>query len=778
MTEKRANLFVFFVLTIATGVFGFWGWILVLNPQSAVEYLEPLYRTFLAFTGDSIYLSDDGTAPDWRLNMARLTGLGATISALFGLALIFVGGKSKRLWAVVLRQRNVVIGASNFAVDFATHRGRTVVFDTADVFETIDADVRRSGGLWLTDRMGKNVATGWVLWRSPQRVIFGSSDTVTNVDRAQVWLQAITPSVANRTEIFLRTEDNSVARDIALLSGAFQRVKFISRSETVARALVTAMAPTQLALLRGQACVHIVLIGLSSTNLAVAEELVLRCHHPIQEPLRLTVLDNQVLQAKSRLRKQRPDLFNPEFFEFGPFIDFVEMDAMECSDISNEGFLKAIEVKDPATAIVVAAGEGTRNLAITMRLRKFQMESLLLKAPIFMHSDSRTSIAPSPLEDLTGGVVSFGGQLLDAEDMELEDFYQSRAKAIHDGWRDSLGSQKGPENAWENMTTKEKRASYRAAMSSVEMFYAAGLIPPSGEVVAGLRAHPETVERILKDTATIDELWKTEHCRWNAERRAEGYSGHKGKPRDNEKKLHPLIIPCEDLTEEQADKDRKNVRISLVDGRARARADPSSPCWRKVIRVGVMGPLLTSQQMFDRLEDQFRAAVADGVFPHMTDCELEILSANAPGFDRESVDRLLKVWRDLTGHHGRVVLFNVGFRPLVDKIAAEYLTRQQPQTQTPGGYADLLARLAQQEEDLRQAAKGHLREADMRPVGLSDTDLDSDRDQYFETVKTVQRHILNLSDVMIFETNGGQSSLTYGAWEAWDGPAERALRLS
>ena len=762
MTKKHLNFFIFAMLVLATLGFGYSGWTRALADVPDLPSFEILYRTLLAFTGDSIYVADPASKePELNdlLVVARITGLGATISALFGLALIFLGGLAKRFLACFAFRRHVIIGASDFAVDYAARQGKITIFDTEEKLDQLDPQSRSAGGLWLTDRMDDDTATGWSLGIWPRQVIFGSPDAITNVERARLWLRKIPKDKRKDIKLTLRIEDNSVARDLSLLSDEFSKTKLISRAEMVARSLVTGMAPTQLAHLRGQKQVHIVLIGLGKVNLAVAEELVLRCHRDGQEPLRLTILDNQLGCARARLRAERPDLLNPDFKKHGPHIKFFEMDALECCADGQADRLITAENQVPVTAMVVAAGEDERNLAIAIRLRQLQLERLCLKAPIFMRSDTLTSIAPEPVHDLTSGIVAFGGRVLDAEDLALEGIYEDQAEEIHNRWRETEADKKTPENAWGNLSTRQQRSSFRAALASVELFYAAGLVPPFDSSVAGLRAHEAPVNRLLDEDneELLKPLGHTEHNRWNAERRAEGYRGHPKQPRDEEKKLHPLIVPCADLPPDQDIKDLNNVKMALETGRARFKAARFKPCWRQVLRVGVMGPLEANEDMLERLDARFRATIEADVLPDIGDRALEILTPNAPGFDRAAVGRLLAVWRELTQRKGRVLLFNAASVPLVDKIAAEHLAGGPLDQLEKSKTKALLSRLEDELTDLRDAAEDRVRCLDLRPLGVSDTDLDSDRDAYFRNVKQLQDQIMSLADMMIFETNGGES---------------------
>jgi hypothetical protein len=58
--------------------------------------------------------------------------------------------------------------------------------------------------------------------------------------------------------------------------------------------------------------------------------------------------------------------------------------------------------------------------------------------------------------------------------------------------------------------------------------------------------------------AEIDLLARIEHRRWSAERLSLGW--RPGDTRDNERRIHPDLIPFEALTDAGREKDRANVR--------------------------------------------------------------------------------------------------------------------------------------------------------------------------------------------------------------------------
>ncbi|MEO0668232.1 MAG: hypothetical protein AAFZ99_09985 [Pseudomonadota bacterium] len=757
------------LLTLVTGLYG---WSKVYLPAPNRGFGDAFYHTLLAFTGDGSYLAaNDGSTHNVWIRIARISGLTATLSAIASVVVSVMGHNLLRWWARRQRNHSVIIGASPFALDMVPKDRTLVVFDTVEWLDAIKDIPRKGRFLLLSDPMTDFIATERVLG-TPKEVIFGNADTVTNVERARYWLRR-RPKRAENLKI--RIEDSTVARDLHLLSPEFAGATLISRSDTVARALVTSMAPTALAELRGHDRVHVALIGMGSVNLAVAEELALRCHHHAQGPLRVTIVDRDIVAAETRIRAERPDLMNPDFGADDFSLDFLQMNALECCAADMVDKIRGIETDHPLTALVVAAGDNARNLAIAMRLRQLQIEKLCLKAPVFMRTDSQGSVAAAPFDDLTGGIVPFGGRQLDAEDLKLEALYEDLARGIHDRWRASPGVVRTPANDWDNMSSADRRASYRAAMSAVELYYAAGFNPPTRTHLAGLRLAPAAGNTALGNDALIAKLARTEKERWNTERRLEGYVAARGAPRDNEKKRHHLILPYEELLAldkpEEVRKDIDIVRAALHHGIASAEAASEEPSWRKRLCIGVIGPLSVDNTAVGAGVERILQDIctADPGMSHRT---LDILTPNAPGFDRIAAKSLAMAWTTRTGRFCRIILFNAAQPTVMDEIALDHVARGIEDDATRTAIADRFK--AERDTLMALAETGYeVLGIDMRGLGVSDKDLLTDRSAYRETLARVQTRVLDLADEMIFDTAGGSAGWTLRAQEAWE--AKRGL---
>lgn len=744
-----------FVLTLATGLIG---WSRHYANQPDHDLGDVIYHTLLAFVGDGSYLrSDIAPSAERFVDFARFSGLLTTISAALGLAVVFLREQITRLRAMTRKDHIVFIGASNFALDRYRNKGAITVFDTPENLDRLVVDRPTSQLLRIPDPMTVDAGIGLTLGK-PKLVVFGGPDAVTNVERAQVWISARVGT--KDTKVALRIEDSAISRDLQLLSEDFRTVEIFSRSDAIARALVTGMAPNSLAVLRGHARVHIVLVGLGSINLAVAEEMAMRCHHPRLAPLRITVLDIDPERAKSRIKSERPAFFNPDakdHFE----LTFMKMDALECCADGAATELVEFEAANPITGIIVAAGEDHRNVAIATRLRQFQQERLCLRAPIFMRSDSLASISPRALSDLTGGIAPFGGRSLSKEDIELDVLYEKLAQTIHERWLASPDVVVTDDKQWTQLSNTDKRASYRAALSAIEMYQAAGFVPPIGSELAGLRVHPGAGNSLIGDPATILSLSKTEHERWNVERLLDGWQ-KTDTYRDNEKKKHPLIAPFENIVAMGArheDKDERNVKASFSEGIAQHELMPASGCWRRGLRVGVIGPLEVDET---RVAGAVAAALSDLARrrPEIADYSLEILTPNAPGFDRIAAISLAKAWLNMTGRPARLLSFNAASVELIDEIAAQHVAASSA--------SDVIGKFERQTEQFMGLVQdGHLlRSLDCRPLSVSDADLAQDPKLYAGCIERVQNRMLALADEMFFAEATG-AKWTQRAMQTW-----------
>lgn len=106
--------------------------------------------------------------------------------------------------------------------------------------------------------------------------------------------------------------------------------------------------------------------------------------------------------------------------------------------------------------------------------------------------------------------------------------------------------------SWENLPESLKVSNRRYAQSVARKLSAVGatLTPLTSSAAMG--------DLPLAD-ALLEELAQEEHDRWMADLVADGWQPTDG-PKDPDRKLHPLLVPWEDLAESEREKDRDGLR--------------------------------------------------------------------------------------------------------------------------------------------------------------------------------------------------------------------------
>lgn len=715
---------------IVTLSLGTYGWLqLEAVATHPTPLLEALYRATLAFGGDDSYYGVT-FSENPALFAARTLGPLTTIAAVAGV--VYAIGRDALTRARALRRRghHVLVGASPFSLMLAERaaaaRGVALtVIDVQQRTQALEQIVERRSTVLLPLIDGPPDRLKRLMGQMPSKITFGDDDTSLNFERAH----ALGIDAA-RSDVLIRIEDGSVARDLELLEPGLRNAEVFSAGETIARALVTDMDLPTLAQLRGQGRVHVGLIGFGRIGLAVAHEIALRGHRTDGDGPRITVFDCDTDAARSRMAAELPGL--GDALE----IDFVALDARGCGTEAGLAVVSDAEARAAFTALVVATGDDARNLGIGIRLRQAQESRLVLKAPIFVRNDAKSCIGPEPFSDLTAGLTLFGGRIPRREDAELERELVRLARDLHRLWLESQPAETRASASWDKLGYAQRRPSYRAAYSAIEILRSAGMSPPLGHGLAGLRADPAAMSRILSDRALIERLSRNEHDRWIAERQLDGWQQSPDGLRDDEKKRHHLMIDWQEMTApDERSKDRRIVEGVLSRCAERALAAPRSPAWRRRVRVGVIGPMTDpGDAITAQAWPGLRRWVWDELGLPMRSVTIDILTPNAPGFDRSGATALATAHMRELGRPARVIAFNAARPVLLDRRAA---------SRTPRDEAGM------QSASLRAAAGAFL-QIDMRPPGQSDSEIDTDRDAFLTQSRLSAERIDRVADVVVF----------------------------
>lgn len=139
-----------------------------------------------------------------------------------------------------------------------------------------------------------------------------------------------------------------------------------------------------------------------------------------------------------------------------------------------------------------------------------------------------------------------------------DDVVRALATAIHDHWRarsraEGWSMQPHIDRPYADLSPADQANNLAAARRIAEVLAAARLgISPTGP---GL---PPDALKARMD-ATMETMAEAEHDGWMAQRLSQGWTW--GAERDDARKQHPSIIPYDQLSEAEKEKDRSNISL-------------------------------------------------------------------------------------------------------------------------------------------------------------------------------------------------------------------------
>ncbi len=280
---------------------------------------------------------------------------------------------------------------------------------------------------------------------------------------------------------------------------------------------------------------HILIVGYSDLGVAIAVQALRLAHYGLGLP-RLTFASDQ------------PEPDREEFF--AEFPEASEVAGIHFTDLALSGIGTGV----PVTSAYVC-GSGMRNQIVRLETLQGSLRSRQTAGPpVFCEiGDARISNDVSSWDGQTFpfsalSEVGDPGVLFDDRDDEL-------AVIIHDYYRDSIAAQGRPLEGnpagepWERLGESFRQASRHQADHMIAKLAA-----------INCRAVPEQEsEFFVFYPREVEKLARTEHDRWRADRYLNGWKY--GLVRDNEKKIHPEMIPYDDLSKDMKDLDRYTVRL-------------------------------------------------------------------------------------------------------------------------------------------------------------------------------------------------------------------------
>ena len=224
--------------------------------------------------------------------------------------------------------------------------------------------------------------------------------------------------------------------------------------------------------------------------------------------------------------------------------------------------LRQAHADAPFTTAHVSIDSDTRSLSLARAFHALAARERWNMGPVFTRLSNSRDLARLPVRHEPAELVGFGANADFAESIGLFDPNSDYlARLFHQAYRRSAKPDAPANRPWEDLTEEFRESNRRLLVHLPAKLLTAGI-----DLAAWLRIplpRPNDMGGIpLPDLAThpalMEQLAELEHRRWMVDRRLSGW--RYGPVRDNEEKLHPDLIPYDQLDAYTQELDRAIVR--------------------------------------------------------------------------------------------------------------------------------------------------------------------------------------------------------------------------
>lgn len=356
------------------------------------------------------------------------------------------------------------------------------------------------------------------------------------------------------------------------------RVRTFNESELIARRILRDHPPDAPVATRPRG-VHLLLVGLGSVGQAILVQLARMGHYRSGLRPKVTVVDQHVKARWREVREAHPAL-----------VDWVQVETEETriEDVGQPELERWMRDERPVTMVYVC----TKNEIANLRIARLLLAHLGVR-PAAEGEPAPRVVALDPLGgSVLGDFASYGshegrfhlfsparaghdgapsalaaGLLTELDDERAILLHQDYCRLDDAECQRTPGRKRGDANRpWEGLAETYRDANRASADHLDVKLRAVGrVLAPKGSAAAAELTAQE-----------LEVLARMEHDRWCAERALDGW--RLGPERDNAHKLHPNMVPYEQLAEKIRQLDRDNVQqvlqLALGDDRVLAMAGP------------------------------------------------------------------------------------------------------------------------------------------------------------------------------------------------------------
>lgn len=544
------------LVALVTLIVGFNGWTAYLRAHPEITphvYGEAFFRAVKAFTLAGDYELPNVWNYDWRIYVARWGGTFVAFAAVLRAAFLLFFPPLTRMRAAFRKGHVVIVGDSPFVRTLSESliaAGRKVNQHVGDQFAARGGAMVLPGETQGMSRLLRNSLSG------SERVIVSLATDSATADMARD-IALVLPQIP----VFALLDDPWLTTQIAhdrhtraqgdLLTG-------VSIDGAMARAVLSAYPPYLQARSSGASRIHALIVGFDGLGCALLVDM-------LNSGL-VTFLDRPVFTIVDPEAKARRSSFLARHPGLEEHVDIAFIDA--AIDAFDQPHIEALRKRTqdaPITSVYIATSAKGVPLAHALAVQVMARREGLLQAPIFVRASENAShpqTPPSP-ELAPRTLVPFGSydQVIGASGL-MDPVPDAAPRALHEAYEGFL-SGKPAQVPWQTLPERFRTSNRRAiqhvpaklasAGYALETHLSSGRHSPTG--VPKLK----TGNKLCNDAETLEMLSRLEHERWMMDRWLEGW--RYDPTRDDDRLLHPDLIPFDDLTAEIQAYDTKFVEF-------------------------------------------------------------------------------------------------------------------------------------------------------------------------------------------------------------------------
>lgn len=566
------------MIAILTPVCGLTGWALDvgLSLQNVPEILVRTMRLYIP-SPDVIADQDKNVILRFAATLGALSGAAGALAVWMAAANT---GLSHLVTRFFRRGHTLVLGGTPFAGQLATalsEHGVTPVHVSEAAPENPDSvpDDRRLVLDIAPDLLARRAG---LLRAGHVAIDMGSdADTLVAAKPLLTWLDTHGPGSVSRVSV--RVADPTLADlfiEFARRSGIGKSVAITAFDENLvaARQALSSHPLFLRAAARHQSRVHAIIVGFGDFGEKLFDQIMLTSIAGDLGAPRVTVIDRNANRLKRAFDARRPAVCD------SLLVTFVELDVggdpLEGAAASNAvGVLNKLERDDGLTGIYLALPNAAENIRAALLLQRHRERTGMLAAPIFYRSRGAAGSdgplldeADLPLDAERGYVPLAVPRERLAQTVLGERDLERLAQRLHDNYRQGSGQSDAAARDWSDLPETLRRSNIRAADHLKAKLWTLGVHIVDGDQLPELTQADTGRLQQLRDSDLSDpalaQLARIEHDRWMIDRKLDGWAY--GKDRDDVRRIHPKLVPFDDLsmTDEDIHKDVRQI-LSAID---------------------------------------------------------------------------------------------------------------------------------------------------------------------------------------------------------------------